>query len=163
MRNNLDAPEVQAVGPLQLDGKLALYVKKGGQDSRDGLAVNRHEAFRGGHFVTHGRFGFAQNVMFKGGVFEGPGTGQAARPAAVYGLFDGANLPLSHQREMRQTIFDRPLIGPGTPVELGLAESGSQFFCLTCNLFELLAILFEFQEHYLELYFPGNSPPVRNV
>ena len=114
--------------------------------------------------MAHGRFGFAQNVTLDSGVFERSGAGQAARPGVVDGLFDGPNLPLSHQREVRQTIFDRPPIGLGTPVELGLGESGGQFFCLTCNLFELLTILFEFQKHYLELcHLPGNSPPPRSV
>src|SRR5207302_10144935 len=108
--------------------------------------------------------GFTQDILVERRVFERPATGEAGRPGAIDCLFDGANLPLSHQRKVSQTVFDRPAIGGGTPVELRLGESGGQLFCVICNLLELPAILFKFVEHHLELcHLPGNSAQARSV
>jgi hypothetical protein len=150
-RDHLDAPEVEAIGAFQLPDELALHVQKCGKDSGDGLAMQRLETARRRQFVPYRGNRFAQNIPFKGRVFEGSGSGLATGFSLVNGGFYHLDLPLPDHGEMGQTLLDTPLFGGGAPVELRLAQPRGQPISLAGNLFEYLTMFLEFLKHCLEL------------
>jgi hypothetical protein len=133
---------IEAVRPLDLYPEQPLYMQKCRQNARDRLPVKRHEALRCRHLMPNRRLGLAQNESLPRRELEGTGARDSLGLRLIDRLFHSVYFNLSHRGQVCQAFFNRPLIGPRTPVELGLRQAFGQALRLTCNPFKLLTIFF---------------------
>jgi len=139
-RGHLHTPQIQAVGTLDLDCKLPLYVQKCGQNAGDGLSVHRYESLRRRHVVPDRRLRLSQDEPFPNRVLEWSGPRDSLGLRFVARGLHGLNFYLSDRGQMRQAFFNRPLIRRGPPIELGLRQTRGQLLRLARNSFKLLTI-----------------------
>ena len=138
---DLDARQVETLGTIELREELTLQVQERGNYGRDRLAVQRLKTARGGELAANRRLHAADKPPFDGAVPKRSGPGEAVGASAIDRLFDGSDLKLSEDRQMRQALLDGPLVRSRTPVEPLFVEARGDFLGLRLYRLKLLTVL----------------------
>jgi hypothetical protein len=138
---DLHARQVETLGTIELRQELTLQVQESGNDGRDRLAMHRLKAARGGELAANRRLHAANKPPFDGAVSKRSRPGNAVGACAIDRLFNGPDLKLSEDRQMRQALLDGPLVRSRTPVELFFVEARGDFLGLRLHCLKLLTVL----------------------